>query len=58
MPVPQFLVDDVFGAADELRAAGVELLGEPEGTAEQQWVHFRGPDGNVYGLCASDDYRR
>src|SRR5215210_7372080 len=28
-PVPEFLVDDVAAAAEELRAAGVELVGEP-----------------------------
>jgi hypothetical protein len=33
----------------ELRAAGVELLGEPGPT----WQHFRGPDGNVYELVAA-----
>ena len=36
-------MDDVFAPAEELRAAGVELVGEPKGTAEQQWVHFPRP---------------
>jgi hypothetical protein len=36
-------------AVDELRTAGVELLGEPGPT----WQHFRGPDGNVYELVAN-----
>ena len=36
-------------AVDELRRAGVELLGEPGPT----WQHFRGPDGNVYELVTS-----
>ena len=48
-PVAGFLVDDVRGAAAELRSAGVEILFESEvddhGNA---WVHFRAPDGNVY----------
>jgi catechol 2,3-dioxygenase-like lactoylglutathione lyase family enzyme len=57
-PVPEFLVDDLEAGADELRAAGVELLGEVGGTAEEGWVHFRAPDGNVYGLTSSDSYRR
>jgi predicted enzyme related to lactoylglutathione lyase len=57
-PVPEFLVDDLAAAADELRAAGVELLGEIGGTPEQGWLHFRAPDGNVYGLTSSDSYRR
>lgn len=51
-PVPEFLVDDLFGAAEELRAAGVELLGDVGGTVEQGWLHFRAPDGNVYGLTS------
>ena len=57
-PVPEFLVDDLAAAADEFRAAGIELLGEVGGTAEEGWLHFRAPDGNVYGLTSSDSYRR
>jgi catechol 2,3-dioxygenase-like lactoylglutathione lyase family enzyme len=57
-PVVEFLVDDVFEAARELEAAGVELLGEPGGDAEQAWLHFRAPDGNVYGLTHGASYRR
>ena len=57
-PVPEFLVDDLGAAADELRAAGVELLGEVGGTAEEGWLHFRAPDGNVYGLTSGAAYRR
>lgn len=47
-PVVGFAVEDLPSAAEELRAAGVELLGEPGPT----WQHFRGPDGNVYELVA------
>ncbi len=59
-PVPEFLVDDLQAAIDELRAAGVEILGSPvlddgEGNG---WVHFRAPDGNVYGLTNGHQYRR
>jgi predicted enzyme related to lactoylglutathione lyase len=57
-PVPEFLVDDLASAADELRAAGVELLGEHGGTPEEGWLHFRAPDGNVYGLTSGPSYRR
>jgi predicted enzyme related to lactoylglutathione lyase len=57
-PVPEFLVDDLPAAAEELRAAGVELLGDISGTPEQGWLHFRAPDGNVYGLTSSDTYKR
>lgn len=48
-PVAGFLVDDVFAATEELRAAGTEIVLAPElddwGNA---WVHFRAPDGNLY----------
>jgi len=57
-PVPEFLVDDVVAAAAELEAAGVEVLGPPKGTPEEGWVHFRAPDGNVYGLTSSASYSR
>ena len=49
-PVVGFAVRDLLAAVDELRLAGIELLGEPGPT----WQHFRGPDGNVYELVASD----
>ena len=47
-PVVGFAVRDLPAAVEELRSAGVELLGEPGPT----WQHFRGPDGNVYELVA------
>ncbi len=48
-PVAGFLVDDVPAAAEELRAAGVEVVPGPSGTAYgKAWVHFRAPDGNLY----------
>jgi catechol 2,3-dioxygenase-like lactoylglutathione lyase family enzyme len=49
-PVGGFAVADLPAAVAELRAAGIELLGEPGPT----WQHFRGPDGNVYELVAAD----
>lgn len=48
----------MFDAAQELEAAGVEILGEPGGDTEQAWLHFRAPDGNVYGLTHGANYRR
>lgn len=48
-PVAGFAVRNLPAAVEELRRAGVELLGEPGPT----WQHFRGPDGNVYELVAS-----
>ena len=41
-------VPDVEAAREELRVAGIELLGEPGPT----WQHFRGPDRNVYELVS------
>ena len=57
-PVPEFLVDDVHAAATELEAAGVELLGPPKGTPQEGWLHFRAPDGNVYGVTSGPSYTR
>lgn len=57
-PVPEFLVDDLRGALEELRAGGVEILGEPVFEGDQGWLHFRAPDGNVYGLTAGRSYQR
>jgi catechol 2,3-dioxygenase-like lactoylglutathione lyase family enzyme len=60
-PVPEFLVDDLQAAIDDLRAAGVELLGEthaPTAAGDDGWVHFRAPDGNVWGLTTGASYAR
>ncbi len=56
-PVPSFHVDDVHAAVEELRARGFETFG-PCGAPGQGWAHFRGVDGNVYGLSAGAEYRR
>ena len=59
-PVPEFLVDDLGVAVEELRDAGVELLGRAvmDDGQGNGWVHFRAPDGNVYGLTTGASYRR
>ena len=57
-PVPEFLVDDLAAALDELRGAGVEILGTPHVEGTEGWFHFRAPDGNVYGLTSGTQYRR
>lgn len=57
-PVPEFLVDDLPAALAELRSAGVEILGEPVVRGSEGWLHFRAPDGNVYGLTAGSSYVR
>jgi predicted enzyme related to lactoylglutathione lyase len=57
-PVVEFLTDDVAAATDELRAAGAPIVSGPvfwddeDGVA---WVHFRAPDGNVYGVTQGRD---
>ena len=55
-PVPGFLVSDIAAAIDELRAAGIELIGELQRRGGYSWQHFRAPDGNVYELV--EDRRR
>ena len=57
-PVPEVLVDDLRAGLAELQAAGVEILGDPVVDGPDGWVHFRAPDGNVYGLVAGGIYRR
>jgi catechol 2,3-dioxygenase-like lactoylglutathione lyase family enzyme len=50
-PVAGFLVDDVDRATAELRSAQVEIVYGPEADEKgNAWVHFRGPDGNIYEL--------
>jgi catechol 2,3-dioxygenase-like lactoylglutathione lyase family enzyme len=49
-PLAEFLTDDLAGAAEQLRAEGLEIVSGPESYGDERWVHFRAPDGNVYGL--------
>jgi hypothetical protein len=51
-PVAMFEVDDIHVARRELVAAGTELIGSNERDSNWEWLHFRGPDGNVYALGA------
>jgi hypothetical protein len=51
-PVALFEVDDVQGAESELIAAGIEVVGPIERDSSWQWLHFRGPDGNLYELAS------
>ena len=57
-PVPEFLVDDLDAAAEELRAAGVEVWGPYREQDYGGWLHFRAPDGTVWGVTSSPSYRR
>jgi catechol 2,3-dioxygenase-like lactoylglutathione lyase family enzyme len=55
-PVVSFEVGDLVAARAELQAAGVELLDDiswSRSIAGFGWFHFRGPDGNVYGMQGS-----
>ena len=47
-----FRVDNIEQASTEIEAAGGELLGEINRVPELGYAyrHFRGPDGQVYGL--------
>jgi catechol 2,3-dioxygenase-like lactoylglutathione lyase family enzyme len=49
-PVAGFQVADLEEAVAELRAAGVEIVLEPQFGDTRAWVHFRAPDGFVYEL--------
>jgi len=44
-----FEVDDLDAAVGELRAAGY-AVDEPAENAQQRYVHFRAPDGQLYEL--------
>lgn len=58
-PVTGFLVDDLQGATQELRSAGVEIMTGP--VTDQNgiaWVHFRAPDGNIYELTHDPEVSR
>ncbi len=49
-PVVGFRVEDFEDARARMEAEGVEFLGPVQRSEEASWVHFRGPDGNVYEI--------
>lgn len=51
-PVPLFEVTDLGKAHDELRSAGIPIVGAPGRDGTWEWIHFRAPDGNLYELGA------
>jgi catechol 2,3-dioxygenase-like lactoylglutathione lyase family enzyme len=51
-PVALFEVDNVQVAHSELIAAGIEVIGSIERDSNWEWLHFRGPDGNLYDLAS------
>ncbi|MGH2734997.1 MAG: VOC family protein [Actinomycetota bacterium] len=55
-PVGEFLVDDVAEARSELESRGVEFIADTHSWGDYTWAHFKGPDGNIYGVT-SGPYR-
>jgi catechol 2,3-dioxygenase-like lactoylglutathione lyase family enzyme len=51
-PVPLFEVDDVHSARRELEAAGLDVVGSTEHDRHWEWIHVRGPDGNLYEFAS------
>jgi catechol 2,3-dioxygenase-like lactoylglutathione lyase family enzyme len=49
-PVAGFRVENLSEAADELRAAGIEIVLPMQGGGPRSWLHFRAPDGFIYEL--------
>jgi catechol 2,3-dioxygenase-like lactoylglutathione lyase family enzyme len=52
-PVVAFEVDDLDAAVEELRAAGIELIGDVGRWNGFAWQYFRSPDGHVFELKTS-----
>lgn len=53
-PVAGFFVDDIAAAREELEASGQVQFFGPTQQADDgwSWVHFVGPDGNIYELTS------
>jgi catechol 2,3-dioxygenase-like lactoylglutathione lyase family enzyme len=49
-----FEVDDLEKAVEELRAAKIRIVGEVQRMSGFAWIHFYGPDGNVWELTARE----
>jgi catechol 2,3-dioxygenase-like lactoylglutathione lyase family enzyme len=56
-PVGEFLVDDVAAARAELEGKGISFIADTHSWGDYTWAHFKGPDGNIYGIT-SGPYRR
>lgn len=52
-PVVAFEVDDLEAAREELRLAGIELIGEIGRWNGFAWQYFRSPDGHIFELKSS-----
>jgi hypothetical protein len=55
-PIALFEVADLRAAQTELVAAGIELVGDLEHDSSWEWLYFRAPDGNVYGLTSRHSF--
>jgi catechol 2,3-dioxygenase-like lactoylglutathione lyase family enzyme len=52
-PVVAFEVDDLDAAREELRSAGIELIGEGGSWNGFAWQYFRSPDGHIFEIKSS-----
>lgn len=52
-PVIAFEVDDIEAACQELRDAGIELIGEIGRWNGFAWQYFRSPDGHIFEIKSS-----
>lgn len=56
--VAGFLVEDIEQASEELRNAGIELVGECQSDGNGYfWQHFRSPDGKIFELVYDPEHR-
>lgn len=53
-PAPGFFVTDIDSADAELRRAGTEIVLPIQRGGPRSWLHFRAPDGFVYGLTQAE----
>jgi hypothetical protein len=51
-PVGEFLVDDLAASRQELESKGVEFIADTHSWGDYSWAHFKGPDGNIYGITS------
>jgi catechol 2,3-dioxygenase-like lactoylglutathione lyase family enzyme len=49
---PLFDVDDAQQAAAELKAAGADVIGDPDSDDACTWIHVRAPDGSLYEFAS------
>jgi predicted enzyme related to lactoylglutathione lyase len=52
-PVAGFEVDDIEMAKVKMETSGIEFFGEINSYNGSKWIHFRGPDNNIYELLSN-----